>query len=165
MGIPLLLACLITIGKYLSSILDTTISRIPYKKSMVSKRKDVFSFGILIVLAFIIIILIPAVIFQRVEMQWSYEDAVYFAIVSLTTIGFGDFTPAEKHIKEPQYIVLYLTWLFIGLAIVSVLVTKLSEIYSRVNKYIIVLCKRYFNKCFKVKTYDHVLTYENDENL
>lgn len=162
MGIPLLLVCLVTIGKYLSKILDNMISRIPYKKSVVSKHKDVFSVGIVIVLAFIIVILIPATIFQKVEARWSYKDAVYFAIVSLTTIGFGDVTPAAKHLKELQYIVLYLTWLFIGLAIVSVLVTKLSEIYIRVNKYIIVLSKRCFKKCLKVKTYNHVITYENE---
>ena len=160
MGIPLLLVCLVTIGKYLSSMLDTIISRIPYKKSIVSKHKDVFSVGMLIVLAFIIVILIPATIFQKVETHWSYKDAVYFAIVSLTTIGFGDFTPAAKHLKELWYIVLYLTWLFIGLAIVSVLVTKLSKIYTRVNRSVIVLSKRCFKKCLKVKTSNHVLTYE-----
>ena len=166
MGIPLLLVCLVAISKYLSSILDNMISHIPYKKSVVGKHKDVFSFGIVIVLGFVTIILIPAMIFQKVEAHWSYKDAVYFAIVSLTTIGFGDFTPAARHLKDLQYIVLYLTWLFIGFAVVSVLVTKLSDIYTRVNKHIIVLSKRCFNKCLKVKTYNRVLTHEvNNENL
>ena len=151
MGIPLLLMSLVTIGKYLSSILDNMMSCIPYKKSVVSKHKDIFSVAIVIVLAFIIVILIPATIFQKVEGHWLYKDAMYFAIVSLTTIGFGDFickTPKRAAVCKYSYV----TWLFIGLAMVSVLVTKLSEIYTRVNKYIIVLSKRCFNKCLKVKS-------------
>ena len=39
--------------KYLSSILDNMMLCIPYKKSVVSKRKDIFSAAIVIVLAFI----------------------------------------------------------------------------------------------------------------
>ena len=37
-------------------------------------------------------LLVPAYIFHLVE-DWSYIDAVYFAIISLTKIGFGDFVP------------------------------------------------------------------------
>ena len=136
--------------------------RIPNKKFVVSKYKDVYSVGILIVVAFIIVILIPAIIFQKVEPHWSYKDAIYFAIVSLTTIGLGDLVPSARHLNQAQYVVLYVTWLFAGFAIVSVLVTKLSEIYTRVNKSIIVLSKRCFNKCLKVKRHNHVLTYENN---
>ena len=39
-----------------------------------------------------IFLVIPAYVFHLVE-DWSYIDAVYFAIVSLTKIGFGDFVP------------------------------------------------------------------------
>ena len=166
MGIPLLLVCLTTIGKYLSGKWDTIISCIPYKKSRESKHKDIYSFAILIVLGFIVVVLIPSLIFQRIENHWTYEDAVYFAIVSLTTVGLGDYTPSPEHLTKLEYIVLYLIWLFFGFAIVSVLVTKMSELYTKVNKSVILLSKRCFNKCMRVKRNDQVsLIDENDGSM
>lgn len=151
MGIPLLLVGLVTIGKYFSGIWDAVLSRVSCKRFLVNKNRDIYSTGLLVILGLLSVVFIPASVFQRIEEQWSYEDAVYFAIVSLTTIGLGDFTPDAQHLTELQYILLYLTWLFIGLAVVSVLVTKLSDIYTRVNKSIIVLSKRCFNKCLRIK--------------
>ena len=167
MGIPLLLVCLTTIGKYFSGKWDTLVSRIPWKKShKVDKNKDIYSFGILTILCFVIVVLIPAAIFQKIENHWSYQDAVYFTIVSLTTIGLGDYTPAPQHLVELEYIVLYLIWLFIGFAVVSVLLTKLSAIYIRVNKSVIQLSKGCFNKCMKVKKNDQQpLIRENNDSM
>ena len=166
MGIPLLLVCLATIGKYLSGIWDTLISRLSCKRTLASKHRDIYSFGILIVLGLIVVVFIPAIIFTKIEAQWSYVDAVYFAIISLTTVGFGDFTPARDHLRDLKYIVLYLIWLFIGFAIVSVLVTKMSEIYTRVNKSTITLSKRCLEKCLlRVKKNDHPLLSDDSIEL
>ena len=162
MGIPLLLVSLVTIGKYFSGVWDAILSRISSKKFLMNKHKDVYSFGIFTVLGLIGVVFIPAAVFQRIESEWSYDDAVYFAIVSLTTVGLGDLTPPLQHLTKLQYIVLYLTWLFIGLAIVSVLVTKMTELYTKVNKSIIVLYKRCFNKCFRMKK-NYLLTTEENE--
>ena len=41
---------------------------------------------------FFVLILVPAKIFMSIE-GWSALEAVYFIIVSLTTIGFGDYSP------------------------------------------------------------------------
>ena len=165
MGIPLLIVCLLTIGKYLSGAWDTTVSRIRSKMSRLYKYKEAWFFVILLVLAFIVVVLIPAIIFERIEEQLSYGDAVYFAIVSLTTIGFGDVVPAAEHLRELKYIALYLTWLFTGFAIVSVLVTKMSELYTRVNKSLIVQSKRCFKKCFRVKRNDHLPLIEENSQI
>ena len=165
MGIPLLIVCLLTIGKYLSGAWDTTVSRIRSKMSRLHKYKEAWFFVILLVLAFIVVVLIPAIIFERIEEQLSYGDAVYFAIVSLTTIGFGDVVPAAEHLRELNYVALYLTWLFTGFAIVSVLVTKMSGLYTRVNKSLIVRSKRCFKKCFRVKRNDHLTLIEENSQI
>ena len=154
MGIPLLLVTLATIGKYFSGVWDAVLSRISYKRCSVNKNKDIYSTGILVFLGSIGVIFIPASIFQSVEERWSYGDAVYFIIISLTTIGIGDLTPDPEHLTKPHYILLYLMWLFIGLAVISVLVAKLSVLYLRLHKSIIVLSKRCFNKYLRIKNYD-----------
>ncbi len=38
-----------------------------------------------------IFILLPSVAFYLIEDGWTYLDSVYFAFITLATIGFGDF--------------------------------------------------------------------------
>ena len=45
---------------------------------------------ILILLILVVMCFIPAGIFAAIE-GWSYGDAVYYTLITLTTIGFGDF--------------------------------------------------------------------------
>jgi len=35
-------------------------------------------------------VLIPAVVFQQLE-EWTFGEAVYYALITLTTIGYGDY--------------------------------------------------------------------------
>ena len=41
-------------------------------------------------------VLFGAYIFQRME-NWSYLNAAYFCVITLTTIGFGDLTPDQRN--------------------------------------------------------------------
>jgi hypothetical protein len=45
---------------------------------------------ILILLVVLVMCFIPAAVFFAIE-DWSYGDALYYTIITLTTIGFGDF--------------------------------------------------------------------------
>lgn len=150
MGIPLLVVWLITIGKYLSGVWDRLLARISCNRFLMSKHKDTYSFVILAVIGFGGIVLIPAFIFTLIENQWSYKIAVYFAIVSLTTMGFGEFMPAPQYLTEGRYIAIYLIWLFFGFTIMATILTKLSDIYTAVNESAIALFRRSFNRCLKV---------------
>lgn len=43
-----------------------------------------------IMVGFIIFIFLPAIVFTQIE-NWTYLEGVYYAFITLTTIGFGDF--------------------------------------------------------------------------
>ena len=44
------------------------------------------------------IVMIGAIIFRWLE-GWSWIDSFYFVIITLTTIGYGDFTPSTSLTK------------------------------------------------------------------
>ena len=41
-------------------------------------------------------ILFPAFVFYMIE-GWSYTESMYYTVVTLTTVGFGDFVPGKQH--------------------------------------------------------------------
>jgi len=50
-----------------------------------------------------VFLLIPSIAFCYIEEDWNYLDSFYYAFITLTTIGFGDFVAGElsmnAHIK------------------------------------------------------------------
>ena len=44
----------------------------------------------------IVFILLPAIVFTCIE-AWNYLDSVYFAFITLSTIGFGDLVPGNNN--------------------------------------------------------------------
>ena len=55
-------------------------------------RWSLAAFTVLYLLVgFLIFVFVPAVFFTWLE-NWNYREAVYYAFITLSTIGFGDFT-------------------------------------------------------------------------
>ena len=44
----------------------------------------------------IIFIMLPAIVFHHTESGWTYLDSVYYSVVSISTIGFGDFINGQN---------------------------------------------------------------------
>lgn len=55
----------------------------------------VFSTLLFILFGCLIFVALPAVIFKHIE-GWSALESIYFVVITLTTIGFGDFVAGEK---------------------------------------------------------------------
>lgn len=47
-----------------------------------------------ILIGCLIFLAVPTFVFQRVE-DWSFLEAFYFVVITLTTVGFGDYVPGR----------------------------------------------------------------------
>lgn len=61
-------------------------------------------------------------VFHRVE-GWGLLDALYFCVISLTTVGYGDLTPQTDTGKA-----MAIVYILLGLGIVMALVTTLAQL-------------------------------------
>ncbi|XP_061113112.1 potassium channel subfamily K member 16-like [Conger conger] len=115
-GIPLNLAFLNQLGKCLTLHLGRL------ERGVVPAGKHKQSMEVLVVSSFLLMgsvffLVIPPLVFSYVE-GWSCGEAFYFAFITLSTIGFGDYVVGAD--PEKHYISLYRglagVWIFFGLA-------------------------------------------------
>ncbi|XP_052100952.1 potassium channel subfamily K member 18-like [Mytilus californianus] len=75
-----------------------------------------------VIILFVYLVL-GAFMYTRWE-DWGYLDAFYFTFISVSTIGFGDITPAHT-----KYFIVTSIYVFVGLALVSVCINVFMEFY------------------------------------
>lgn len=100
----------------------------------------------LVILMFFMVV--PAIIFLSLE-SWTYQESLYFTVVTLTTVGFGDFIPAQSLTTVSTkllglYAIMSSFWLWIGLALVAALLAEIQDFM----KYVSVLC--HTRPCFHI---------------
>jgi hypothetical protein len=96
------------------------------KQFKIDEAKEILrQFRILAVVT-IAVILIGCVFYTNVE-GWRWLDALYFSVISLATVGYGDFTPKTDAGK-----VFTMGYLIIGIAIFASLINILLK--SRLAK-------------------------------
>jgi len=73
-------------------------------------------------------VLIPAAIFTAIEL-WSYGDSVYFCFVSVLSIGFGDFVPADAAAQNYRnwYRLCVAFWMYLSVAFFVVVFYPFEE--------------------------------------
>ena len=62
-------------------------------------------------------VLIGAYLFQKSE-GWAYLNAAYFCVITLTTIGFGDFVPKTTEDEFEKHIALSSLYLLGGISLI-----------------------------------------------
>ena len=73
----------------------------------------------------IIFIMLPAIVFYHAESGWTYLDSVYYAVVSLSTIGSGDLINGGGEVEKRlgnwmwAYRAFTILWLVAGLSFIS----------------------------------------------
>uniref|UniRef100_A0ABM5F3L5 Potassium channel subfamily K member 4 isoform X2 n=1 Tax=Pogona vitticeps TaxID=103695 RepID=A0ABM5F3L5_9SAUR len=92
-GIPLFGMLLAGVGDHLGSSLRKGIGKVEdiFLKWQVSATiVRILSALLFILFGCLLFVSLPTIIFQRVE-GWSLLESVYFVVITLTTIGFGDY--------------------------------------------------------------------------
>ncbi|WAR19222.1 KCNK2-like protein [Mya arenaria] len=123
-GIPLVGIFLTGIGQNLFTPIKKLRNRPSNKwiKALISVTVGIVGMGLLIFL--------PALGFHNFE-EWSYTEAVYYAVVTLTTVGFGDFVPGQEDKSyRAGYQILTIVWIFVGLSWLAILLTDLGDIFK-----------------------------------
>jgi voltage-gated potassium channel len=69
-----------------------------------------------LLLGFVVLIVVLGLVIGKRE-GWSRLDAVYFAFVSATTVGFGDLHPGDKISKILSIVIALLGLIFTGIVI------------------------------------------------
>lgn len=74
------------------------------------------------------ILLVGTIVFHFVE-KWSYLNSYYFSVVTLTTVGYGDFTPTTPFGK-----IFATFYIFMGIGIIATFAQTIVK--RRGNKFV-----------------------------
>ena len=137
-GIPIALVFLARVGFIIEKSLNSVLR--PVKRRWGNSFFNFTGTVILVLLSAIFFIAIPGIIFAKVE-AWSYRESIYYTVVTLTTVGFGDFIPAQGRAATTgieitrivSYKLLSTLWLWLGLAMISSLISQGQRVLEAIE--------------------------------
>ncbi|CAN2387540.1 Ion channel [Pristimantis euphronides] len=129
-GIPLNVAFLNQIGKGLNAHL-VSLGRCSQEPKGSGVLK-VMMMGLFLTAGSLLFLVFPPMIFSYVE-GWSYGEGFYFAFITLSTIGFGDYVLGSDPNKH--YISIYrslaILWIIFGLAWLAMVFNLTAEMVEK----------------------------------
>uniref|UniRef100_A0A663LV76 Potassium channel domain-containing protein n=1 Tax=Athene cunicularia TaxID=194338 RepID=A0A663LV76_ATHCN len=86
----------------------------------------------------LVFLCLPSVFFQITE-GWSYSEGIYFAFITLSTIGFGDYVVGKQPGRNyfSYYRTLVAIWILFGLAWIALLFNLLTTVLEDTEKIIV----------------------------
>ncbi|CAM4573054.1 unnamed protein product [Lepidochelys olivacea] len=133
-GIPFNIVFLHRVSKMLS-LLCERLGRWLYEKGMKKKKIKFLTLLFFLVMGILVFLCLPSFVFQVVE-GWSYSEGVYFAFITLSTIGFGDYVVGKQPDRNyPSYYrSLVAIWIIFGLAWIALLFNLLTTLLEDTEK-------------------------------
>ncbi|KAK6297710.1 potassium channel subfamily K member 10 [Coregonus clupeaformis] len=132
-GIPLFGFLLAGVGDQLGTIFVKSIAKVEKmfrrKHNQISQTKIRVASTLLFILAgCILFVSIPAVIFKHIE-GWTGLEAIYFVVITLTTIGIGDYVAGGDRRVEYRnwYRPLVWFWILVGLAYFAAVLSMIGD--------------------------------------
>uniref|UniRef100_A0A3B5KJG2 Potassium channel domain-containing protein n=1 Tax=Xiphophorus couchianus TaxID=32473 RepID=A0A3B5KJG2_9TELE len=127
-GIPLFGFLLAGIGDQLGTMFVKSILRVE-KIFRISQTKIRVTSALLFILAgCIVFVTIPAVIFKHIE-GWTTLEAIYFVVITLTTVGIGDYVAGGNRTIDYMnwYKPLVWFWILVGLAYFAAVLSMIGD--------------------------------------
>uniref|UniRef100_A0A3Q3E7D2 Potassium channel subfamily K member 4 n=1 Tax=Labrus bergylta TaxID=56723 RepID=A0A3Q3E7D2_9LABR len=124
-GIPMFGFLLAGVGDHLGTGLRKAVLKIEtlFRKWKVSPTiVRVISAVLSILLGCLLFVAVPILVFQKVE-QWTLLESAYFVVITLTTVGFGDYVAGSDHWYKP----LVWFWILLGLAYFASVLTMIGN--------------------------------------
>ncbi|XP_076877888.1 potassium channel subfamily K member 4 isoform X2 [Brachyhypopomus gauderio] len=127
-GIPMFGILLAGVGDHLGNMLRRAVAKIEdlFLKGVSHTSIRVISAVFSILIGCLIFIALPTVVFQEVE-KWSLLEAGYFVVITLTTVGFGDYVADNRREGVPMYKPLVWLWIVFGLAYFASILTMIGN--------------------------------------
>ncbi|XP_059201502.1 potassium channel subfamily K member 4 [Centropristis striata] len=128
-GIPMFGILLAGVGDHMGTVLRRTVAKI---ETLFLKRKvrpttvRVISAVLSILIGCLIFLAVPTVVFQKVE-DWTFLESLYFVVITLTTVGFGDFVPGGREDGVWFFKPLVWLWIVFGLAYFASILTMIGN--------------------------------------
>ncbi|XP_029688472.1 potassium channel subfamily K member 17 [Takifugu rubripes] len=135
-GIPLNVVVLNRVGKYMLVIVKNISTLLEGKTK--HERCTCVSVHLVSYLSGVcLFFVVPMIMFQQQE-GWTYSEAIYYCFITLSTVGFGDFVADSNPDKVyPEwYSILMASWIFFGLAWLSLLINHSIDILEQINSYL-----------------------------
>ena len=64
------------------------------------------------VVAWLLFIILIGTVFYHLEEGWSWLDSLYFSVITLSTVGYGDFEPTTSASK-----IFTMVYIFLGISV------------------------------------------------
>ncbi|XP_016315407.1 potassium channel subfamily K member 10-like [Sinocyclocheilus anshuiensis] len=132
-GIPLFGFLLAGVGDQLGTIFVKSIAKVEKmfrrKHNQISQTKIRVASTLLFILAgCILFVTIPAIIFKHIE-GWTGLEAIYFVVITLTTVGIGDYVAGGNRRIEYRewYKPLVWFWILVGMAYFAAVLSMIGD--------------------------------------
>ncbi|XP_036590226.1 potassium channel subfamily K member 16-like [Trichosurus vulpecula] len=133
-GIPLNLMFLHRVGKTLS-LLCEKLGKCLQRQGMKEKKIKFLTLLFFLVTGILIFLGLPSIVFHSTE-GWTYNEGIYFAFITLSTVGLGDYVVGMQPGKQycSYYRALVAIWILFGLAWIALLFNLLTRVLEDTEK-------------------------------
>uniref|UniRef100_A0AAY4CPT2 Potassium channel subfamily K member 4 n=1 Tax=Denticeps clupeoides TaxID=299321 RepID=A0AAY4CPT2_9TELE len=128
-GIPMFGILLAGVGDQLGTMLRRAVGKIEtlfLRKGVKPTSVRIISAIFSILIGCLIFLGVPTLVFQEVE-QWSLLEAGYFVVITLTTVGFGDYVADDRRHGSFMYKPIVWLWIVFGLAYFASILTMIGN--------------------------------------